>query len=299
MTIKIAICSDVHLEFGDLMLKNDQDADVLILSGDIMVANDLGKPDPHNFMEGGRSQRFVDFFKRCAFQFPHVVYVMGNHEHYHGDFATSANRIREMLAANNLDNVHFLDNEVWDYGTDYRFIGGTLWTDMNKEDPLTLHEISRMMNDFRIVDNSNREVTYRTFLPNPNDPEKDIVQFKTRTAKFSPEDAVIDHKAMMKVIDDVYKDTPPWMTTIVVGHHAPSKQSTHPRYKDETLMNGGYSSDLSEFILNRPGIKLWTHGHTHEDFDYMIGSTRVVCNPRGYINYEDRADRFELKVIEV
>ena len=64
-------------------------------------------------------------------------------------------------------------------------------------------------------------------------------------------------------------------------------------------MNGAYSSELSEFILDHPEIKLWTHGHTHEDFDYMIGSTRVVCNPRGYINYEARADNFKLKVVEV
>jgi hypothetical protein len=64
-------------------------------------------------------------------------------------------------------------------------------------------------------------------------------------------------------------------------------------------MNGAYNSRLEDFILARPGIKLWTHGHTHEDFDYMIGSTRVVCNPRGYIDYEDRADHFKLKYVEV
>jgi hypothetical protein len=64
-------------------------------------------------------------------------------------------------------------------------------------------------------------------------------------------------------------------------------------------MNGGYHSDLSEFILDRPAIKLWTHGHTHEEFDYMIGDTRVVCNPRGYIGYEELANNFKLKVVEV
>jgi len=86
---------------------------------------------------------------------------------------------------------------------------------------------------------------------------------------------------------------------VVVGHHAPTKLSTHPRYADELIMNGGYSSDLSEFILDHPQIKLWTHGHTHEEFDYLIGTTRIVCNPRGYINYEDRADNFKLKFVEV
>ena len=121
--------------------------------------------------------------------------------------------------------------------------------------------------------------------------------FKSRPARFSPEDAVEDHKKMVEYIRIMTEGKNDKF--VVVGHHAPSKQSTHPRYKDEQLMNGGYSSDLSEFILDHPQIKLWTHGHTHETFDYMIGSTRIVCNPRGYINYEDRADNFELVYVDV
>ena len=192
---------------------------------------------------------------------------------------------------------------------DVLFVGGTLWTDMNKEDPLTLHGISRRMNDFQIVDNSNRKVTYSTMVgtyDENGDTKKDAdgkviyhKEFHERDAVFSPEDAVVDHKAMLAFLGETLKDNPPWRAVVVVGHHAPSKQSTHPRYANETLMNGGYSSDLSEFILDHPEIKLWTHGHTHEDFDYMIGSTRIVCNPRGYINYEERADNFQLKVVEV
>jgi hypothetical protein len=60
--------------------------------------------------------------------------------------------------------------------------------------------------------------------------------------------------------------------------------SCHPQYAHDYIMNGGYHSDLSDFILDHPQIKLWTHGHTHHPFDYVIGSTRVVCNPRGYEN---------------
>jgi hypothetical protein len=89
---------------------------------------------------------------------------------------------------------------------------------------------------------------------------------------------------------------------VVVGHHAPSKQSTHPRYKDDTIMNGGYSSDLTKFILKNPQIKAWTHGHTHDQFDYMVGSTRVLCNPRGYVHYERESNEKEpyfAKVFEV
>ena len=64
-------------------------------------------------------------------------------------------------------------------------------------------------------------------------------------------------------------------------------------------MNGGYSSSLDEFIMDHPQIKLWTHGHTHEPFDYMVGETRIVCNPRGYIGYEQRANDFKLLTVEV
>ena len=306
--MKVALGSDLHLEFGDINLQNTENVDVLILSGDICVAKDIGRPDPDNIFEGSRSSRIVDFFKRCSFQFPRTIYVMGNHEHYHGDVAKSASILKSMLVSNQLTNVHLLDKEHIDID-DVRFIGGTLWTDMNDGCEQTMRHVSRRMNDFQCCDNSARQVSYRTMelvLDENGERKLDangqpIYQavFKTREASWSPEDAVEDHKKMLDYITHVYEDTPPWMSTVVVGHHAPSKGSEHPKYKHDQLMNGAYNSRLEQFILAKPGIKLWTHGHTHEDFDYMIGSTRVVCNPRGYINYEDRADRFELKVLEV
>ena len=39
--MKIALCSDLHLEFEDIDLKNTEGAEVLVLSGDIMIAEDL------------------------------------------------------------------------------------------------------------------------------------------------------------------------------------------------------------------------------------------------------------------
>jgi DNA repair exonuclease SbcCD nuclease subunit len=289
--MKVAICSDVHLEFGQLNLENTENAEVLILSGDICTAVDLRVTD--SILSSAKTDRYLEFFNSCSNNFPHVVYVMGNHEHYHGDYATSATDLKHALK--HLTNVHVLDKEVFDLG-DHRFIGGTLWTDMNGYDEMTMHHVQRRMNDFQICENSAEVVNYRVF-----DTEDDhkTVRFKTRPATLTPWHVIEDHKAMMKVIEDTYADTPPWMTTIVCSHHAPSKGSEHPRYKHDKLMNGAYNSVLDQFMLDRPGIKLWTHGHTHEDFDYMVGSTRVVCNPRGYINYEDRADTFQLKFVEV
>jgi len=289
--MKVAICSDVHLEFGQLNLENTDNAEVLILSGDICTAVDLRVSD--SILSSAKTDRFMEFFTACSDRFPHVVYVMGNHEHYHGDYATSATDLKHALK--HLTNVHMLDKEVFELG-DHVFIGGTLWTDMNGYDEMTMHHVQRRMNDFQICENSAEMVNYRVF-DTEDDHKK--VRFKIRPATLTPWHVVEDHKAMRKFIEDTYANTPPWKTVVVCTHHAPSKGSEHPRYKHDTLMNGAYNSVLDQFMLDRPGIKLWTHGHTHEDFDYMVGSTRVVCNPRGYINYEDRADRFELKFVEV
>ena len=300
--MRIAVCSDIHLEFGPIELKNTDNADVLVLSGDICVAKDLMERDSYNIRgENDRSNKYHAFFEGCGVEFPNVIYIMGNHEHYNGDFAVTYRVLKERLGY--IKNLHVLDKETVRIG-EVTFIGGTLWTDMNKEDPLTLHGIRRMMNDFRCVDNSANMVSYKAHeyakLENGETDYSNVVKttFKERPAMFTPEDAVVDHKAMVEFIRQTI-DENPTHKYVVCGHHAPSRSSTHPRYAREELMNGGYSSSLDEFIIDNSRIKLWTHGHTHEDFDYMIGSTRIVCNPRGYIRYEDRADRFELKFLEI
>jgi Icc-related predicted phosphoesterase len=288
--MKIAVCSDIHLEFGTISLENTEAADVLILGGDICVAKDVMDRDVYGIFDRfDRNTSIHQFFQECCLRFPHVIYIMGNHEHYHGDYADTVTTLRNRFGY--LYNLHILDKQMVQLGG-VSFIGGTLWTDMNKEDPITLLHMKDMMNDFRYVDNSKNVVNFKTF-----DKDNNVV-FKTRAAKFTPEDAVVDHKAMLEYIRLMVEGKFD-QKFVVVGHHAPSKSSTHPRYADEIIMNGGYSSDLSDFILDHPQIKLWTHGHTHEDFDYMINSTRIVCNPRGYDAYEDRADRFQLKFLEI
>ena len=277
--MKIALVSDVHLEFGDLDFDNTDSADVLILGGDICVANDMAQRDPYNTMgEQYRSNRFHDFFQRCSARFPHVIFIVGNHEHYHGDFAKTVPHFKDVLGY--LPNLHVLEKETFVLD-DVTFIGGTLWTDMNRRSIRTLHEISRMMNDFRCVDNSAKSSDQRGWNP-----------------RFTTTDAADDHDAMLEYIRLMIEGKFD-QKFVVVGHHAPSRLSTHPRYAHESIMNGGYSSELDDFILDHPQIKLWTHGHTHEDFDYRIGSTRILCNPRGYINYEERADQWRLKTVEV
>lgn len=265
--MKIKVVSDLHLEFSDVFINNNENCDVLILSGDIMIAEDLHDHphfdfNPHShgaFADLGRKQQrvatFRDFLKRCAFQFPNVIYVAGNHEFYHGKWVKGIQYLRDECAK--FPNVHFLERDSIKID-DVTFVGGTLWTDMNKGDPLTLHAVRDMMNDFRAIKND----------------EKGFTPLK-------PADTAIRHRETLNYIRSVIAEKHD-EKFVVVGHHSPSHKSVHPQYAHETLMNGAYHSDLSEFILDHPQIKLWTHGHTHHPFDYMIGETRIVCNPRGY-----------------
>jgi len=113
---------------------------------------------------------------------------------------------------------------------------------------------------------------------------------------------LVDHKAMLDFIDSVVVSDRLITSEgkyVVVGHHSPSKLSTKPQYEKDWEMNGGYSSDLTKFIKDHPEIKLWVHGHTHHNFDYMVGETRILCNPRGYHNYEEQANDWKLVTVEV
>jgi Icc-related predicted phosphoesterase len=166
------------------------------------------------------------------------------------------------------------------------------------------------MNDFQLITNSNRKTHHKNvvYTKNPDgsgmhlrDAEGNLVIERVdhyeKSSRWSPEDSVEDHKKMLDYIKIVTEDNT--KKYIVVGHHAPTPLSIAEWFKHDTLMNGAYHSDLSEFIMNRPQIKLWTHGHMHNVSDYMMGDTRVVCNPRGYIKYEQRAKDFELRYLEI
>lgn len=300
--MKIALCSDLHLEFGALNLKNDDNADVLILSGDVLVAADLKvKPDSYGIVNAAKYERYKDFFDVVSKEFPHVVYIAGNHEHYHHEFSETFNVIRDFVIS--YGNVHFLEKEFVEIDG-VRFIGGTLWTDMNNDDENTHHHVGYRMNDFRIISNGTAE--YKRDVIKRDEHGKVIwedgkyivvgVETGIRPTSFKTTDAYREHKLTLRFIEQSLR---PDGRNVVVGHHAPSKRSTKPKYQHDTLMNGGYSSNLEDFINQHPGIILWTHGHTHDKFDYFIGNTRVVCNPRGYEGYEESARDFKLMYLEV
>jgi len=265
--MKIHLISDIHLEFGDLTLPGGE---VLILAGDACESRTLNnyKYDPHGILtknsRGERLDRAARFFwEECA-KYQHVIYVMGNHEHYHGKTWKTWNEINQEIP----NNVHLLEQEKFQLDG-VVFLGSTLWTDLNRGDPLCAHTLSSMMNDYRLITHSSNG-TYGRLRP------RDTADIHQQTLDW-----------MQKELASHSSDK-----VVVVTHHAPSYQSISEKYRDDKHMNGGYASDLSEFILDHPQIKIWCHGHTHTRFDYQVGDVRVLCNPRGYQGYEEIAEDF-------
>lgn len=269
--MKVNVISDLHLEFEDLELPG---GDVLILSGDVCEAKNLkaDRYDPNGIMfefeqKNRRPDRYIRFFKEECSKYRRVIYVMGNHEHYGFRF----DKTYSQLLLNLPDNITLLEKEHTEIDG-VIFVGATLWTDCNRNDPITMNELRHSMNDYRIVQNFYKDQgTYY---------------------RLTPEFTYKEHKITLLYLKDLL-DKNPHKKVVVVTHHSPSKQSIKPRYQGDYHMNGGYSSNLEQFILDHPQIKVWTHGHTHDTFDYQIGDCRVICNPRGYVGYEERAQQFD------
>ena len=275
--MRVNVISDLHIDFADLTLPG---GDVLILSGDIFEAKSFKKENYNPEMvlleherEDQRPDRFYRFIlEECSRKYREVIMVMGNHEHYRFQFHKTYDHIKSQLP----DNVHLLEKEsiVLD---GVLFLGATLWTDMNKQDALTIYHMQGAMNDYRQITMLNESTgDYHRLQP------ERTVKEHLRTLEYFTT-ALAENRAREGGA----------LPVVVVTHHSPSKLSIKPRYQKDVLMNGAYSSDLSEFILDHPEIRVWTHGHTHDTFDYQVGETRVICNPRGYKYYEQRADEFD------
>lgn len=95
--------------------------------------------------------------------------------------------------------------------------------------------------------------------------------------------------AMIKDWQSIYAENVAFMTgvmpqvetgDVVVTHHLPSYRSVAPQFAGNWL-NCYFVNNVEEQIVDA-GPRVWVHGHTHTAYDYLLGDTRVVCNPQGY-----------------
>lgn len=172
-----------------------------------------------------------------------VVFVAGNHEFYGSSVAKRDEEMFDLCVQNS--RLHYLENDtlhLWWCNSRLNIAGATLWTDYNDGDPVAMGHARRGMNDHRCIWN------------------------------FMPLHALKMHRESLDYLRNSGAD-------VIMTHHAPHRNSVHPRYAGQ-LLNYAFFSDVLETFDNPP--KLWIHGHMHDNFDYVVGKTRVICNPLGY-----------------
>lgn len=234
MSVKIAITSDMHLWHWLGRTRNLHDP----LPHDL-VADSIAMEKPDLIIDAGDLEA-PDLFtealdKRGLRHVPRVLHPPGNHDFYgkwwHGD-----------------------PGRDFQYGTvcGLRIASATLWTDFNRNDPLTVDAVRNYLNDFRAIRGFTTDVCYAAHIE--------------------------QRRLLVAAIQGPGVD-------VAVTHHGISQQSVHPRYKTrgttQFMENFGFVSDMDDIVM-ASGAKLWVHGHVHDPFDYMIGETRVVVNPCGY-----------------
>jgi Icc-related predicted phosphoesterase len=187
-----------------------------------------------------------------------VIFVAGNHEFYN---QTLEDAIATGKAAARATDVRFLDADTTVIGG-VRFVGATLWTDYNvMGNPAASIDLARrQMNDHRLI----------------------VTRSGGRPERFLPEHAIERHNRERAFLacELARAHAGP---TVVVTHYAPHPCSIHRRFAGD-LLTAAFVTDLSD-LIERHRPEVWIHGHTHAGFDYAIGRTRVLANPKGYGPY--------------
>ena len=229
------------------------------------------------------------------------VTVIGNHLGYssshpelnkNGTFHvanTKNSQLKEISASlTGISGPQIMSNSIKEY-KGMIIIGTCLYTDFNLYGETNIAECmnyaKKYINDFKYP----MVVGHREYSLNPDGTWKIVMKKRSESTvrPFTPEDhAYFFHFSFNfikeKVVEYAHKPI------IIVTHHAPSPHSISKEYRG-SMLNPAFVSDLNDYIIQHPQIRLWCHGHVHSPFDYILGETRVVCNPFGY-NNENNAD---------
>jgi predicted phosphodiesterase len=271
--MKFALCSDLHLEFAPIEC-DFPDADLFVLAGDIVAFGQIEKE--YRTYDDSTTKFLSAAYEKYGRD--NVIFIQGNHEGYGSpDFYTQASRMNKMM------NVLF--DGAWDgkhiqeetYKIEVRdnlkIMSGTMFTSFNNYNPSIMAEAGYRMND------------YRKTMVAVNEPHS--------MRRLSPDDVVGENKKFIAALLEEKPD-------VIITHHAPIHECAYGGHSGPSLIHAYYCV-LAEDYLKDPDCKtkLWISGHTHNPIDVMFNNTRVVSQPRGYDGYEDIAENFTIKVVEV
>lgn len=255
MGTRLLVLSDLHLESitdpsrakSDGISVDPRELDAVVLAGDIS-----------NGIAGMQwaGQRFDGL---------PVIYIAGNHEPYYSSVSETNAQLASTAAMAGTDE-RFLQMSETRVG-DVRVLGTTLWTDFALYGPDRIQSsmdlAQRRISDYRLIKQYAKAGRQLRLSITPE-----------LTQQWHEEQRAWLQEALAKPFAG---------KTVVVTHMGPSARSIATQFLGDPL-NPAFVSELDHFF---PHVDLWIHGHTHASCDYQAGRCRVVCNPRGYWNWQD------------
>ncbi len=277
--MRIAYCSDLHIDSSNLKFVDgfvsrvrELRCEKLIIAGDLIECAMLIDEELPYYGDVDHKNQAIVFFKALAsIQDLEVYWIFGNHEYYNCDINTAVERTKGFLVENNLHHVKILDNEIVDFG-ETQLIASTLWTNYNNQNPVVMESCRYGMNDFRRIRDGNLPIT--------------------------PIAIYNRHQESVTFIKNALSSG---KNSIVVSHHFPlilnREGSTHS--SDSSIIYA-YGSNLEDLFHENPNVMFWVCGHTHEQREFNISTTKLLTNARGYEYYEPHlVDSFTLKAIDI
>lgn len=209
---------------------------------------------------GSGAYCLAHFLNAMHGHFTKIIFVPGNHEFYvHPEEKRISMTNREMKVREIMDNfeVIMLQNEhVTINGVS--FYGGTMWTDLLSLDPGYRRMVFNVANDGKYIG-------------------------------ITPEDFGNLHDTFVQNLQD--SETP----DVVISHYSPflSRRVKVQMTQMELYRSKMWHASMEEYLTFNP-VKLWIHGHTHEQRDEVFEQTRVVSNPLGYPTKQVRLDHIQM-----
>ena len=252
--MRLRILSDLHIrDHGppDLPRRaSPLSADAILIAGDVH-----------------RGTKSIEWM-RAAFPERPVAFVAGNHEYYDGYLDAMLPTLRrtaddpsaKTTAGRRPKGAYLLERDQIIIG-DLRILGCTFWT------------------DFGLFEGQ-RSSAIRACRANVDDFRR--IHLLRARRPLRPRDIARFHQTSVRWLRRKLAETPPAgvRTTVVLTHHAPSPRSVDPRYAN-SLTSAAFVA-RRERLVEASGAALWVHGHVHASFDYSLGGTRVLSNPRGH-----------------
>jgi predicted MPP superfamily phosphohydrolase len=214
-----------------------------------------------------------------------VIYVPGNHDGYregsNADRAyTLSNVEEECRRICERAGAHYLNNDSLTGtaadGTPWRLFGATGWSDfslrpewMSKKQAMSLSQNGYLSGEEMPPNLAGRSYhnDYRAIHRSPG-------------KRLSPSDTLAMHNETVERLGEFLAQPFEEDGVTIVATHMPP---THHLVESGTHGWLYGSSDMEPFMHGETAPDLWLCGHVHRSADLLIGDTRLVSNPRGYM----------------